>query len=79
MPKEIENVACAWVIYPAPWRVNAPPTLQDQEWIMILNGVVDINFTGTSATQWVQETFYLDLDWLSPVRFAYGQAVPTGM
>jgi len=64
-----------WLITPAALAVNqAPPkTISDQEFLLVLSGVVIINLQGTLPDDWLQQTITIGpggLDVNSPLQYA---------
>ena len=64
-----------WLITPAALAVNqAPPkTISDQEFLLVLSGVVIINLQGTLPDDWLQQTITIGpggLDVNSPLQYS---------
>ncbi|MFN8061237.1 MAG: M23 family metallopeptidase [Vicinamibacterales bacterium] len=72
-----------WLITPAATAANnAPPAnLHEQQWLLVLTGVVIVDLKGTSAASWRHETISIQPDLNGPLQFAinkFGVPMPPG-
>jgi hypothetical protein len=69
-----------WVITPVAVGVGqTPPTLANQDWLLVLSGVAIINLPGNNPNDWRRETLTIIPDIESPINFAitrYGLPAP---
>jgi len=68
--------ATNWVSIPAPWRVDRVPTPDQQQWLIVLTGVVLIDFQGQRTDDWRRDQFDLILDLRDPLKESGRQAPP---
>jgi len=48
-----------------------PPTISaDQQWLLVLTGVVSLNFPGNNQSEWIGETITIAPDVQNPLNFA---------
>lgn len=71
-----------WLITPVAVGVGqTPPTVANQDWLLVLSGVAIINLQGNNPNDWRRETLTIFPDIQSPINFAisrYGLPAPTG-
>jgi hypothetical protein len=48
-----------WLLTPAPWRVDQPPTPDQQRWLFVLTGIVLTDFQGQSSDNWREDILEL--------------------
>jgi hypothetical protein len=48
-----------WLLTPAPWRVDQPPTPDQQLWLLVLTGIVLTDFQGQTSDNWREDTLEL--------------------
>jgi hypothetical protein len=69
-----------WLITPAALAVNqAKPSINDQEWLLVLSGVALVGLKGTSPSAWLHDTLNVFPDWAPALNYAivtYGIPTP---
>lgn len=68
-----------WLITPAALSVNqAPGRIEDQQFLLVLSGVVIVDIKGNSGAQWRRETVSIRPDLFNPLQYAVAQhGIPT--
>lgn len=69
-----------WLVTPAALAKGQPPpaSIHDQEFLLVLSGVVIANLEGNSGAQWLHETLSFIPDIVSPLNWAVSRfSIPT--
>ena len=68
-----------WLITPAALSVNQTPgRIEDQQFLLVLSGVVIVDIKGNSGAQWRRETVSIRPDLFGPLQYAVAQhGIPT--